>query len=128
MTNATSGLLTVRGLELKVNLGWRDKELMDPQSVMLDFEVSFYTAPKACTTDHLADTLCYAVIIEDIRTHLNNKKYRLIEHLSQDIQQRIIPYLPAFAHLRVTVTKKPKIEGLVGGVSYSCFYDNNKGS
>lgn len=115
------GLLQVRGLDLRVNLGWRDKELSEPQSVLLDIDIFYPDPPKACTSDELEDTICYADLIEKIRTQLADKKFRLIEHLSNDIYQIIEPHVPDEARLMVKITKKPKIEGLTGGVSYSCF-------
>ena len=127
MKSSLHGLLNVSGLELQVNLGWRNQELMEPQAVMLDFAITYANAPAACTSDHLEDTLCYAVIIEEIRAHLKDKKYRLIEHLSNEIYKLITPHLPTNTTLSVTITKKPKIDGLLGGVSFTCFNDQESG-
>jgi dihydroneopterin aldolase len=114
------GLLTIRGLELKVNLGWRDKELLEPQAIMLDVDIYLPEPPKACQTDDLQDSVCYAELINKIRQRLGNNKYRLIERLATEIFDVIAPEMPETARLRVQVTKKPKIDGLTGGVSYTC--------
>lgn len=114
------GELQIRGLELQTNLGWRDKELLTPQAIVLDFDILYKNAPAAITTDNLNDTLCYAELIEQIRAKIAAKKYRLIEHLCHDVFQIILSHLSAGAFLRVSVTKKPKIDGLNGGVTFSC--------
>ncbi len=118
------GNLDINGLELYVNLGWRDKELLEPQAIMLDLQIIFYGAPAAVVSDDLKDTLCYAELIEKIRTHVANKQYRLIEHLSAEIYEIVAAKAPATATSFVRLTKKPKIKGL-NSVTFTCFKSSN---
>ncbi|VVC74733.1 hypothetical protein AQUSIP_00050 [Aquicella siphonis] len=111
--------LSVRGLELNVNLGWRDKERKQEQPVLLDLIIRFPAAPPAaCETDELDDTVCYATLIEHIRHAIAHKKYRLVEHLSADIYRSAKTRLPRPCRLKIRLTKFPKIEGLMGGVTF----------
>lgn len=110
--------LHIKSYDLKVNLGWRDKERMEAQSVLLDIDIIFATQPTGCLSDHLEDTVCYADLITAINTGLNDKHYRLVEHLTYDIYQIVMKQLPAKSNLTITITKHPKIPGLIGGVSF----------
>lgn len=116
-----NGTLRIKELELKVNLGWRDKEQLSPQAIMCDIEVYFNNEPEAANTDDLADTICYDKLIQKIRAHISPKSYRLVEHLAKEIYDIVKNELPAQGVAIVSVTKKPKIEGLIGGVTYTVY-------
>lgn len=118
-TNKLQGWLQVKDLELKVNLGWRDKEQLEPQAILCNFEILFENEPSATLTDNLADTICYDNLIKKIRQQIADKKYRLIEHLAKEIYNIVKANLPQNTHAKVTIAKKPKIEGLLGGVTYT---------
>lgn len=115
--------IVVRGLELQANLGWRDKELLQPQAIMLDLELYFSKKPKATQTDDLKDTVCYATLIEKIRDKIASKKYRLLEHLTEEVADVISDNIKNIA-FKVTIIKKPNIQGLVGGVSYTQYRES----
>ena len=115
-------MLSVHDLELYINLGWRKQERKLEQAILLDLDICLPKPPKACKTDKLEDTICYAEMIEDLRKQLSKKSYRLIEHLTQDIFDIVKLQLPKQAKLMVRINKYPKIEGLLGGVSF-CYGD-----
>ena len=110
--------LYVRRLELSVNLGWRSPERKQEQAVELDLDIHYPNLPKACETDELNDTVCYAQLTDVIRKHIAKKHYRLVEHLSAEIYTIAKSHLPLEVKLRVRLTKYPKIEGLKGGVCF----------
>ncbi len=113
MTRTRSTLhsaLFVRALELNFNFGWRRKERSKEQGVLLDLDIRLPKPPKACVTDELDDTVCYASLSDQIREELGDKKYRLIEHLSRDIYDIVIKQLPKKSRLIVRITKFPKIK------------------
>jgi dihydroneopterin aldolase len=121
MTKSRSKLrsvLLLRDLQLNVNLGWRKKERSVEQHILLDLDIIFPRIPKACKTDALEDTVCYAELSELIRNEISVKSYRLIEHLSRDIYIIAIHELPKKSKLLVRLTKFPKIAGLLGGVTF----------
>lgn len=111
--------LHLRGLELCVFLGWPENERLEKQVVLLDIEIKLAEPPKACVTDHLDDTFCYAELIAEIQDKVRTPVFHLIEHLCHEIYQLIKPRLPRQAQLSVRVTKYPKIPGLTGGVIFS---------
>lgn len=110
--------LHIRKLELNVNLGWRNPERKLEQGIELDLEISFPLPPKACVTDNLDGTICYAELIEVIRNEIRTKKYRLVEHLCVEIYTIVKSNLPKKSKLKVRLTKYPKIQGLTNGVCF----------
>lgn len=116
MTHACT--LRITGLELGVHLGWPAREQEQEQIVLLDLEICFPQPPKACQTDRLADTVCYATLISALRESMVRRKFRLVEHLSFEIYQFIKPLLPAHTGLTVRIIKHPDIEGLTGAVRF----------
>jgi len=110
--------LHVRRLELNVNLGWRSQERKQEQAIELDLDIQYPSLPKACETDDLQDTVCYAQLTDAIRQQISHKNYRLVEHLSAEIYTIAKAHLPQETKLMVRLTKYPKIEGLIGGVCF----------
>ncbi|OGT61503.1 MAG: hypothetical protein A3F14_03980 [Gammaproteobacteria bacterium RIFCSPHIGHO2_12_FULL_43_28] len=118
MTQPKSSL-SILGLELYVHLGWPDQERKEKQLVKLDIHLTFVNPPKACQSDLLTDTICYAGLIDQLHDYLANKTFHLIEHLTNEIYQFLKSCLPAGTMLRVILTKHPAITGLTGGICFS---------
>lgn len=119
MTTNIHSRLFLSKIELCVYLGWPEGERVEAQMVSLDLTIQFAEPPKACLTDHLDDTFCYAELISKIHAATSTTPYRLLEHLCYDIYHLIKLELPAHTSLRVDLTKHPKIMGLTGGVCFS---------
>jgi dihydroneopterin aldolase len=109
----------IKDLALNLHLGWPEKERLEKQTVSVDIEIQLSEPPKACTTDQLDDTFCYADLINDMRDQVTNRSYRLLEHLCHDIYHHIKPRLPSYATIQVRVTKHPMIDDLNGGICFS---------
>src|SRR5687768_4437996 len=108
--------LTLQGLAFDVFLGWPDKEREQKQSILLDIELCFNHPPRACSTDDLADTHCYDELVSNIKQHLRERSFRLIEHLGKELYQYIRhEFTPHDASLNIRITKKPPIPNLMGG-------------
>ena len=118
-THSFTHTLFIRELELSVHLGWPVDERQREQIVLLDLDFYFPAELAACFTDDLNDTICYSTLIKEIRTHLHDKKFHLIEHLTHDIYQFIKKQLPAEIKIEVRVSKHPRIQGL-GHVCFRC--------
>jgi dihydroneopterin aldolase len=114
----TFSTLHIQHLELKLNLGWRSKERSEEQAVFLDMDIYFPHPPKACETDELDDTVCYAKLTDDIHEKISAKHYRLIEHLCADIYALAKKHVPEDARVLVRITKFPRLAGLRKGVSF----------
>lgn len=110
--------LQLRGFELSVFLGWPDVERATAQIVLLDMDIHFAEAPKACLTDQLGDTICYATLLQSLREHVALQSFRLVEYLGRDIYDFTKSQLPPKSRLLISLTKHPDIPGLTGGVCF----------
>lgn len=111
--------LSINQLTLAVSLGWPDHERLEKQTISLSFTVQFATPPLACNSDQLKDTVCYSLLIRDLRKLIETKTYHLIEHLGHDAYQHIKNHLQSEALVKVSVLKHPAIDGLMGGVMFT---------
>jgi dihydroneopterin aldolase len=118
-TNCIKSRLLVKGLELRVILGWPKDERLKQQTVLLDLTVDYPQPPKACTTDELTDTYCYSMLAEHIREKISDKSFRLIENLSCYLYSLVKAYMPSDSKINVAITKHPHIPGLKDGISFS---------
>ena len=111
--------LWLRDLELSVNLGWPEEERHEAQIIGLDVEIYFPQPPRACISDQLDDTICYASCIAELKQQLAGKHYKLVEHLSHDIYTALKSLLPTETKVVLHVAKHPQIDGLTGGICFS---------
>lgn len=114
----TTSELQIKGLKLSLFLGWPQEERIREQVVLIDIRVMFPIPPKACETDHLEDTFCYHELTTMLREKTHGRHFHLIEHLSRELFNLVIPLLPSESQLEITITKHPNIEGLTGGVCF----------
>jgi 7,8-dihydroneopterin aldolase/epimerase/oxygenase len=114
-----SPVLYINKLTLDVHLGWPDAEREKTQPVYLDMIINFNQLTNACSSDDLQDTICYQTLITQLRAHLQQSSYRLIEHLGYVIYHFTKKSLPTTCSLQIVITKYPNIAGLLQGVSFS---------
>lgn len=117
MTTTTCSL-RIKDFLLPVYLGLTDAERFQSQTISLELEMWFDTLPKACQTDQIDDTNCYAHIITAIQDQTCDKRFHLLEHLGYDIFHLVKALLPPPAKISVKVTKQPKIAGFDGNVQF----------
>lgn len=110
--------LSVRQIELWVYLGWPKTERQEKQRILLDIDFTFSNPPKACETDQLDETICYAEVIEKLEKYLQNKEYKLLEHLGKSIYDFIKSLYPTASFL-IHVTKFPAISNLLNGACFT---------
>ena len=101
-----------------VHLGVTTAERKKKQRVLLSLNLTFPHPPTACLTDAIADAVCYDTLAKSIRAHTGSNKYQLVEHLAQTIHTHIKSQLTDKTAVMVTITKFPKVAGLMGGVSF----------
>lgn len=111
--------MQLNGLELSVNLGWPQGERKKTQIVSLTAIIYFPATPLGCTTDQLTDTQCYDTLIQSIKNGLGDRHFRLLEHLGYEIHRIIQDNLPPDFKVQISLTKKPAILNLTGGVTFS---------
>lgn len=117
-----SGLF-LHDLIMEVSLGWPEEERQQKQLIRVDLKIQFNTPPKACQSDHLDDTTCYESLVNELKHHLENKSFRLLEHLGHEIYQLCKHSLATDSRIWIQVRKNPPIPNLMGGVSF-CYGDD----
>ena len=75
--------LEVPAIRLDVRLGCEAPERAVPQAVDLALVIDFATAPAACTSDELADTVCYAELAGLAGAYCAAREFRLVERLAR---------------------------------------------
>ena len=77
--------------EVKVQtiLGVPAWERVLPQTIVLDIQIAMPNS-ESCQTDQINHTIDYGVVVNNIRTRLQEKSFQLVEALSEDICQMII--------------------------------------
>ena len=114
------GVLEFRGARLEVRLGCSAAERATPQAVDLDVVVRFAALPRACESDDLSHTVCYADLIDAARAACVGREFKLVERLAHELFLRLRPLVPSGAALWLRATKlHPPVEGLSGGVSFA---------
>ncbi|MCP3679207.1 MAG: dihydroneopterin aldolase [Gammaproteobacteria bacterium] len=104
--------LTLAPLTLTVHLGHLAVERKTAQTVTADIKIKLATIPNACHSDDLADTLCYHQLTLVLENCCQQRQFRLIEALTQQLYDEIRNFSPLIAMLSVTVTKNPPLENL----------------
>jgi len=115
--------LKLSNVRMMVHLGLTTEERQQPQAVDVDCHLVFAVPPKACETDSITDTYCYAKLANIIRETCEEKSFCMIEHLAQQIFQAIKTTLSQDCQLCIKVTKlKPPIENIDCQASF-CYGD-----
>lgn len=111
--------LKINRLELHINLGWPAKERVKAQPVFLDIEISGTSLIKGAKSDNLKDTICYDVLATAIKERVNQREYKLIEHLGLDLFNLVKSHIPKKMKLKLAITKPhAPVEGLLGGAGF----------
>jgi 7,8-dihydroneopterin aldolase/epimerase/oxygenase len=115
-----AAVLEVRAARLRARIGWAAPERAREQELELSLRLEFARPPRACETDQLADTVCYAQLVERARETCAKGEFRLVEHLARVLADELRPLLPAGTALELTLCKpEPPIAELAGGVHFT---------
>jgi dihydroneopterin aldolase len=116
--------LEVRDFSVGVRLGCTPGERQVPQEVRFSADLIFAAPPRACGTDRLEDTACYARACEAIRDVATQAEYATVERLGAAalaaLRQALDLQAPGSGiSIRLRVHKvRPPIDGLLGGVIF----------
>lgn len=99
-------IVFVEGLRAQTIIGIDPEELHAPQDLVIDVHAGVPVA-KACSTDHIVDTIHYGVVRERILRLLQNHQIKLLEALAEVISDILIQEFGAH-WVRVKVVKPQK--------------------
>lgn len=104
--------ITICDLVTDVFLGVTDEEKLCAQQVRWQVVIHFATAPVGCSSDNIADTVCYDQIAKLIAELAAAKKYNLLEHLASSAMGQIKQIISAQVTLSVSksISKKLNVD------------------
>ena len=90
------------------------------QEVLFSVEMEFReNIPEAERTDSIESACCYEKACRILRDCAKGREFHLIEHLAGCALSALTKEFPS-VRLSLTIHKTPSVEGLKGGVSYTC--------
>jgi dihydroneopterin aldolase len=114
-----SSRLDIQDIEVFLRLGCTQNERITAQRILVSLSFIFLNPPKACKTDRLADTLCYASLTKAIVHLTQNREIHLIEHFAQICYETLKKPLNSEIKLQVRVNKvRPPVVELKGGAHF----------
>jgi dihydroneopterin aldolase len=112
--------LQVCRYRLWLSIGWTHAERQALQPIDIDVSITPVASPVALQTDSLADTFCYATLLEKISQKAKSKSFSLLEHLAKtlfDTTEQFLLDQGYRAAILVGVTKVcPPVPGVLGGI------------
>ena len=111
-------------MRIWIHLGCSDEEKFHPQLISFNISLDFNSSPKGSSTDNLEDTICYLRLVEAIKAHCKNKRFNLIECLTESIhkliKQLLLPHHNLIASIKIITHKvSPPIQDVHGGVVFT---------
>ena len=97
--------LKIMGHRNMAFLGLYEHEQASKREIIINIIITFNEPPKACFSDDIEDTVCYDSIINIIDEILSSNRFKLVEHITHCIYNKLSIYLKNYANLSVEVVK-----------------------
>lgn len=104
--------LTLEKLSLLVKLGHSIEERSIPQWVSVQIKFNLSSLPTACISDQLNDTICYAILANELQQFCDKHSFQLIEALAYQLYQFLKKKLSKQdipINIFLCVTKNPQL-------------------
>jgi len=111
MNESLYSALSLKQLKVSVFLGASQEERDTKQEIEINLDIMFHSLPKACMTDQLKDTFCYATLVDKLKVFCLKKPFRLIEHLGYELYQFVKQTLKN-VDINLEIKKRPPVHGL----------------
>lgn len=113
--------LDIADFRVWVSIGVSEQERHYPQPVLVSLSLFFKEEPKACSTDKVSDSVCYAELVSLIEEVATNNPCALIERLAKVLLEKIEKALAGqVSRIDLRVSKeRPPIPDLLIPVSFS---------
>ncbi|MDR2157834.1 MAG: dihydroneopterin aldolase [Holosporaceae bacterium] len=94
--------------ETDIILGNEDFEKREKRRIIVDICLRFPKKNRACSSDNLGDTICYAQLSNFINDKLQNSDFNLIERVADFLYEEITFYLNDKTILKRIKVAKPE--------------------
>ncbi|WP_342147230.1 dihydroneopterin aldolase [Rickettsiella endosymbiont of Aleochara curtula] len=105
--------LILEKLNLLVKLGHTIEERSLPQWVAVQIKLGFDSLPPACINDQLNDTVCYAILADELQRFCDDHSFKLIEALAYQLYQFLKEKLSKIMNNQISIflsiTKNPQL-------------------
>lgn len=102
--------LRLNGIEVECILGDLPEERVNEQRILVDVELKLEMM-DACESDHLTDTVDYALLVGNIREALEESRCRLLERAADVVADTCLAD-PRVEQVTVSVRKYGSVPGL----------------
>ncbi len=109
--------LEINKLRLPVVIGVEVDERSQAQEIEFTLVIGFSSIPKACHSDDVMDTICYAKLVDEIKAFCSVREFHLIEHLGYELYSYIQKLFPTI-ELKLQVCKTPPIDEIKGNCCF----------
>lgn len=116
MSGAAGPRIVIRQLAMSARIGVHDWEKEQPQPVVVDMEFDL-AAGKACSTDQLADTVDYSMVVDRVRA-VAMRPHELVEAMANSICCDVL-CIPTVQRVQLTLLKLAPFPGAQVGVTLS---------
>lgn len=120
--------LEINPIKISLYLGITEEEQTTKQEISIKILLNFSKIDISLLQDNMANTICYAKIINFIIEGFANKRYNLLETFSYDLKNKLFSYIYkqvrennigdfSSDEIKIYVEKKPVITGFSGLVT-----------
>ena len=103
-------IIILSEVKIQTKLGVPEWERMVPQTIVLDIEIAMPNS-SSCVTDEITDTIDYGLVVARLRDTLNEKSFKLVEALAENLCQLIITEFKA-PWVKIKVAKPGILPGV----------------
>ncbi|HYZ46764.1 MAG TPA: dihydroneopterin aldolase [Actinomycetota bacterium] len=100
-----SDAIVVRGLRVATRIGVTERERTQPQTVVVDLEITA-DLTRAAASDDLADTVDYSAVVDRVETFVAAAESNLLEHLAARVAS-VVSRMDGVERVTVEITKDP---------------------
>jgi FolB domain-containing protein len=98
--------LFIPGLRIWISLGCSPEERATQQPIDIDIKIKFINELPGCSSDQLADVVCYHTLTEQVIGAIQNQSFHVIEFLAARIFASVEKQLHSIdAIVEIAVTK-----------------------
>ena len=105
--------LILEKLNLLVKLGHTIEERSLPQWVSVRIKLGFDSLPPACFNDQLNNTICYAILADELQRFCDDHSFKLIEALAyklyQFLKEKLSKIMNKQINIFLSITKNPQL-------------------
>jgi D-erythro-7,8-dihydroneopterin triphosphate epimerase len=82
-------IIRVKNLQCETVIGVYEQEKTQKQPILINLRIK-YDEGKAPTSDNINDTINYHLLVDKIKSHVENNKFELVERVVEEVGQIVM--------------------------------------